>query len=111
MEIKRGTTPVISVRFKGLGADVAVETAEFVFKQECSESAPALVCKSWPGEVMREEDGAYRVPFSEAETRLFRAGRYMYMDTRLRLAGGFIAAAPVTALMVQPTLFYGEVMM
>ncbi len=106
MEIKRGTTPVISVRFEGLDADVA--SAEFVFKQECSEDAPELVKKRWPGEAARAENGVFRLPFSEEETRLFAARRYVYMDARLRLAGGGVAAAPVAALMVQPTLFAEE---
>lgn len=105
MEIKRGTTPALTVRLKGLCGGAAVESVEFVFKQECSESAPELVRRSWPGEVVRLGRGAYRVPFSEAETRLFQAGRYMYMDTRVKLAGGGIVSAPVEALMVRPTLF------
>lgn len=103
MEIKRGTTPVISVRFKGLDEDVA--SAEFVFKQECSEDAPELVVKHWPGEAGRSENGVFRLPFSEEETRLFAGRRYVYMDARLHLAGGGVASAPVAALMVQPTLF------
>ncbi len=108
MEIKRGTTPIISVRFNGLDADADVASAEFVFKQECSEDAPELVRKRWPDEVTRTEDGVFRLPFSESETRLFEARKYVYMDARLRLAGGGVAAAPVAALMVQPTLFAEE---
>lgn len=108
MEIKIGTTPNLTVRLKGLGGAAAVKSAEFVFKQECSQDAPELVRKSWPGEVVRRRGGVYSVPFSEAETRLFEAGRYMYMDTRVSLAGGGIVAAPVAALMVRPTLFREE---
>ncbi len=108
MEIKRGTPPILSVRFRGLDADADVEAAEFVFKQKCSEDAPELVRKRWPGEAVRMENGAFRLPFSEEETRRLPAGRYVYLDARLRLAGGGVAAAPVAALMVQPTLFAVE---
>lgn len=108
MEIKIGTTPNLTVRFRGLDGNAAVKSAEFVFKQECRQDAPELVRKSWPGEVARRKNGAYSVPFSEAETRLFKAGKYMYMDTRIHLAGGGIVAAPVAALMVRPTLFGEE---
>jgi len=107
-EIKRGTTPCLTVRLKGLEADAAVESVEFVFKQECAESAPELVRKSWPKQVERTAEGLYRVPFSEEETRLFKPGRYMYMDARVRFAGGGLAAPPMAALMVRPTLFTEE---
>ncbi len=105
MEIKRGTTPVLALRFRGLDRDAAVEEVEFLFKQECGGSARELVRKSWPGEVRRTEQGVYRVPLTQEETRRFQAGRYMYMDARILLAGGAVAAAPVAAVMVRPTLF------
>ena len=105
MEIQRGTTPVLAVRFRGLDRDAAVDTVEFVFKQECGEQAQGLVRKSWPGEVRRTEEGAYKVPLTQEETRRFQEGRYMYMDTRICLAGGAVISAPLTAVMVRRTLF------
>ena len=108
MEIKRGTTPIISVRFKGLDEDEEIVSAQFVFKQICSEDAPVLLRKCWPGEAVRGENGLFKLPFSEKETRLFEAGRYVYLDARLCLDGGGVAAAPVAALMVRPTLFAEE---
>ena len=105
MEIKRGTTPVLAVRIGELDADAQVQSVEFIFKQECSESAQVLVRKRWPGEAQRTERGVYRVPLSREETRRFQEGRHMFMDTRVCLAGGAVAPGPVSAIMVRPTLF------
>lgn len=69
MEIKRGTTPVLAVRIGELDADAQVQSVEFIFKQECSESAQVLVRKRWPGEAQRTERGVYRVPLTACRFR------------------------------------------
>lgn len=108
MDIKRGTTPHLSVRFNGLDEDAAVESIEFLFKQHASESAPALLKKRYPDNVQREESGIYRIFFTAEETRRFAPGKYMHMDTRITLAGGDIPPTSIVTVMVTPTLFSEE---
>lgn len=109
MDIKRGTTPHLSVRFNGLDDDAAVESIEFLFKQHPSESAPPLLKKRYPDNVRREEGGIYRIFLTAEETRRFTPGKYMHMDTRITLIGGDIPPTSIVTVMVTPTLFSGEV--
>lgn len=109
MDIKRGTTPYLSVRFNGLDDGAAVESIEFLFKQHPTESAPPLLKKRYPDNVTREDSGIYRIYFTAEETRRFTPGKYMHMDTRVTLVGGNIPPTSIVTIMVTPTLFSEEV--
>lgn len=109
MDIKRGTTPHLSVRFNGLDDDAAVESIDFVFKQQASETGPALLRRRYPDNVQRKEGGVYRMFFTAEETRKFVAGKYIHIDTRITLAGGNIPPTSIVTVMVTPTLFSEEV--
>ena len=109
MDIKRGTTPHLSVRFNGLDENAAVESIEFLFKQYANENSPALLRKRYPDNVQREDSGIYRMFFTAEETRRFSTDKYMYMDTRITLLGGEIPPTSIVTIMVTPTLFHEEV--
>jgi len=102
--MKRGTTPVLPVHFSINNDDV--ETIEFLFKQEKSESAPELLLKTYPGEVEYDESrNMYNVAFTSDETWLFAEDEPFYMDTRVTMIGGSIPETPIVTLRMHPTLF------
>lgn len=98
--MKRGTTPVLPVAIE-LDASM-IESVTFVFKSEFLENAPAKLTKRYPDEVAYE-DGAFLVPFTEEETRLFN-GQF-FMDTRIVTVSGSIPETAVCKLYMNPTLF------
>lgn len=105
--MKRGTTPRLR-----LGHDLdltAVERIDFLFKQERSEAAPELLKKTWlpVGGEVEEKSGVFEIPFTEAETRLFAAGKPFYCDPRITLIGGSIPATAILQFSCQETL-WGE---
>ena len=103
--MKRGTTPVLPVHFSINNDDV--ETIEFLFKQEKSESAPEILLKTYPGEDVeyKESYNIYNVAFTSEETRLFAEDQPFYMDTRITMTGGSIPETPIVTLRMHPTLF------
>lgn len=103
--MKRGTTPVLPVHFNINNDDV--ETIEFLFKQEKSESAPEILLKTYPsGDVeYKESSNIYNVAFTSDETRLFAEDEPFYMDTRITMTGGSIPETNIVTLRMHPTLF------
>lgn len=100
--MKRGTTPTIQIGHELDISDVA--SVRFLFKQKKSEDAPAILIKSYPGEVT-EKDGVFYVPLTEAETRRFKPGEEFYIDPKITLAGGEVPATEILALNCNPTLW------
>lgn len=84
----------------------AVKSVEFLFKQKKTEYAPAIAIKTYPGEVS-ERDGAFHIPFSEAETRRFTENADFYCDPKITLVDGSIPATEIMTLHCNPTL-WGE---
>lgn len=104
---KRGTTPVLAVKFNI--KPVEISTIDFLFKQEREEDAPALVEKSYPTDVDYDsETERYLVPLTEEETRLFLPNHAFYMDTRITLTNGLIPETEIVKLRMGGTLFQEE---
>lgn len=103
--MKRGTTPTLPVRLKCQNTDI--NSIEFLFKQQKSEFAPALLLKTYPDDGVNydQETDCYNISFSEAETRLFAEDEPFYMDTRIILITGSIPETPIVTLRMHPTLF------
>lgn len=103
--MKRGTTPTLPVRLKLRNSDI--ETIQFLFKQQKSETADEILMKEYPGEDVSYDDecGCYKISFSEADTRLFAEDEPFYMDTKIILVGGTIPETPIVTLRMHPTLF------
>ena len=102
--MKRGTTPTLPVRLKINNADVA--SAIFLFKQEKSETAPAILTKTYPDDVNYDElRSVYCVEFTEDETWLFTEDKPFFMDTKITLTNGKIPETPIVTLRMHPTLF------
>lgn len=102
--MKRGTTPVLPVHFSINNSDV--ETIEFLFKQEKSELAPAILLKTYPDDVEYDESrNLYKVAFTSDDTWLFAEDEPFYMDTRITLLGGSIPETNIVTLRMHPTLF------
>lgn len=103
--MKRGTTPALPVRLKCRHTDV--DTIEFLFKQQKSESAPAILLKTYPdgGVTFDDEKELYLISFSEADTWLFAEDEPFYMDTKITLISGQIPETPIVTLRMHPTLF------
>lgn len=103
--MKRGTTPILPVRCNINNNDV--ETIEFLFKQEKSESAPNTLLKLYPSEEVeyKESCNVYNIAFTEDETRLFAEDEPFYMDTRITMVGGSIPETNIVTLRMHPTLF------
>ncbi len=100
--MKRGTTPTIQI---GHELDISgVASVRFLFKQKLSEDAPAILVKSYPGEVT-EQSGVFFVPFTEAETRRFKPGEAFYCDPKVKLTNGKIPATKILILNCNPTLW------
>ena len=105
--MKRGTTPVLRL---GHTLDLAsVERIDFLFKQERSEEAPALLIKTYlpQGGQVAEENGVFLLPFTQEETRLFTPNSPVYCDPRITLTGGKIPATAILQFSCRPTL-WGE---
>lgn len=101
--MKRGTTPTIPVT---IDIDIElVSEATFIFKKEFKEEAPAILKKTFPNEVAYY-DGAFHIPFTEEETRLFKGD--FYMDTRIVTISGSIPETCVCHLYMSSTLFSEE---
>lgn len=105
--MKRGTTPTLPVR---VGVDSSdIETIEFLFKQEKSESAEEILLKEYPGDDVEYNDtyNVFEVAFSSDDTWLFAEDEPFYMDTRITLTSGKIPETPIVTLRMHPTLFEG----
>ena len=103
--IKRGTTPTLAVQIDGITPE-AVQRVEFTFKLRPMEKEPEILGKIYPGDVSYDaEAGRWLVPFTEAETRLFRPRSDVYMDTRITLADGTIPTTEIAHFCVAETLF------
>lgn len=103
--MKRGTTPRLLL---GHTLDLtAVERIDFLFKQERAEDAPAILKKTWlpVGGEAEEKEGVFALPFTEAETRLFAAGKPFYCDPRIVLTGGSIPATAILQFSCKDTLW------
>lgn len=101
--MKKLTTPTLPVNI-GLDDFTLASRIDFVFKQYDSDSAPALVEKSWP-EDCGLVDGIIYVPFTQVETALFEADKPFYMDTRIVLVNGSIPQTNKNVLYMNGTLF------
>lgn len=100
--MKRGTTPSLPVR---IDLDLStVAHIAFVFKQNDSEAAPAILTKTYPDDVS-VSDGVLYIPFSDSETRLFSSERPFFMDTRIVLQSGKIPQTNISKLYMKGTLF------
>ena len=100
--MKRRTTPVLEVTF-----DIPTETIAkvlFVFKQECEETAEAILEKAYPGDVS-ESGGVFKIQFTKEETALFVGGSDFYMDTMITDQAGRIPQTPIVRLFMSKTLF------
>ena len=102
--MKRGTTPSIKISHTLTMANVS--KVDFLFKQEKSEFAPGLVTKTYPGSVT-ESGGVFTIPFTEAETRLFKPMKSFYCDPKVTLTDGSIPETAIIKLYCSPTL-WGE---
>lgn len=103
--MKRGTTPTLKINIPGI--DVSeIDHIDFIFKASKSETAPAIIEKSYP-DTVSFDGNVFLMPFTEAETRLFNDYR-AYMDTRIITRDGKIPATQIIEIDVRSTLF-GEV--
>lgn len=105
--MKRGTTPRLRL---GHTLDLSVvERIDFLFKQERSEAAPALLQKSFlpVGGQVTERDGLFEIPFTQEESRLFADRRPFYCDPRITLTGGSIPETAILQFSCHDTL-WGE---
>lgn len=103
--MKRGTTPTLKINVPGI--DVSeIDHIDFIFKGSESETAPAIIEKSYPDSVSYDSE-VFLMPFTEEETRLFN-DYHAYMDTRIVTKDGKIPATQIIEIDVRSTLF-GEV--
>ena len=103
--IKRGTTPTLAVQIDGIKPEM-VQSVEFTFKLRLAEQEPEILGKIYPGVVSYDAaEGRWLVPFTEAETRLFRPRSDVYMDTRITLSDGTIPTTELAHFCVEETLF------
>ena len=102
--MKRRTTPTLKISIPKINiADV--ESIDFLFKSVHSETAPAIIKKSYPKEVSFDsESGYFLLSFTEEETLLFK-GSIAYMDTRPHLNGGKIPKTTIVSFDIESTLF------
>lgn len=102
--MKRRTTPTLEVSILDLNI-TDIESIDFIFKATHSETAPAIVKKSYPDDVTYDEaTKLFQIPFTEKETLLF-TGKLYYMDTRPITKGGDIIPTEIATDNVKPTLF------
>lgn len=103
--MKRGTTPTLKINIPGI--DVSdIGHIDFIFKASVSETAPAIIEKSYPDSVNYDGE-VFLMPFSEEETRLFNTYS-AFMDTRIVTKDGKIPASQIVKIDIRSTLF-GEV--
>lgn len=63
-----------------------VEKIEFVFKKEKDQKANAIKTAVYPDNAIRRTgENIVLVPWTQAETYLFQAGKSLYLDTRITM--------------------------
>lgn len=101
--MKRGTTPTLKVEL--IQALENIGTVEFLFKQEPTEEAPALLKKTYPSETVTLSNNVFYLAFTAAETRCFRGDSRFYLDVRPTLLTGAIPETETVMLTMKGTLF------
>lgn len=102
--MKRRTTPTLKISIPDL--DIAnVRSIDFIFKETHSETAPAIIKKTYPKEVTYDEaEEVFLMPFKEKETLLFTKS-FAYMDTRILLNNDKIPPTEIAKVDMMSTLF------
>lgn len=100
--MKRRTTPTLKV---SIDIDIGkVGSIEFLFKQKRDESNDISLKISYPQDV-DFENGVFLIPFTEAQTCIFKPGKIFYMDTRIMLKNGNVPQTEIIELFMCDTLF------
>lgn len=102
--MKRRTTPHLPVKLN-IDRDL-IDSIDFIFKLENSESAVAKLEKSFPEDVEYDADTQlFIISLTQDETVLFPENKEFYMDTRILLTNGEIPETNIVSLWMKPTLF------
>lgn len=105
--MKQGLRLTMAVEFD-LDLD-AVKKIEFVFKQK-GNSDTALKTATYPGDATRKgTENIILIPWTQAETYLFQAGKSFYLDTRISMRDtNDQPETNIVELVMNPTLFSEE---
>ena len=84
-----------------------VEKIEFIFKKEKDQKANAIKTAVYPDNAIRKTgENIVLVPWTQAETYLFQAGKSFYLDTRITLNDtDNQPETNIVELAMNPTLF------
>lgn len=109
VELKRGTTPTLQVKFDIENLD-DIESVEFLLKQDCKEECTHFVLKTYPSESasLDSETGVFHIRYTEQETRTFTHDSRIYLDTRPIMKDGTIVPTEIVSLFMYNTLFSSE---
>lgn len=104
--MKRRTTPTIQISHD---LDMAaVSKVEFLFKQHFSETAEALLLKTYgDGGEVTESGGVFSIGLTADETALFEENEKFYIDPRVTMIDGSIPNTRVLSIQATATL-WGE---
>lgn len=102
IDIKQATTPLIKIPHT---LDLSlVKRVDFLFKNERSEEAEAILLKQWPGEVT-EDEGTFYIPLTYSQTRLFPNASDIYLDPRIVYETGESKRTGIVIIWVDDTLW------
>lgn len=101
-DIKQATTPLVKVPHS---IDLSlVKRVDFIFKSERSETAKALVLKSYPGEVI-ENEGVFYIPLTYQQARSFPSASTIYLDPRIVYKTGESKRIGIMQIWIDDTLW------
>lgn len=102
--MKQLTKNLLKMNFSGIDLST-VSKIEFAFSQEIGEK-PLKTAEYPNGGASLIVDNMIGVAWTAAETKLFKAGKPFYADTRITLKdSAYQPETPVLKLMMNPTLF------
>ena len=103
--MKKGTTPTLRIQLDNLDFTKVAEI-KFIFKQQKDEWCDDKIIKTYPGDVLLDEDKKlFSIHFKEEETRSFEGGESIYMDTKITFLDGNITGTNIVSILVSDTLF------
>lgn len=84
-----------------------IDHVDFLFKQDNDRKCQVKMLKRYPGDdgVYIDENGAFQVPYSAAETYLFKERKLLYLSVRPVLIDGSMPEVPTVAIRMHSTLY------